>query len=73
MFFVYAKNKGTDLCVRYIDSIIPLLPLSEISICRCTVRFVSDLVGNPQDRFSYDSVHLIHCRLFQDTPHFIVS
>ena len=28
----------------------------------CTVRFVSDLVGNSEDRFSQDVVHIISCR-----------
>ena len=25
--------------------------------CDCTARFVSDLVGNPEDRFSHDEAH----------------
>ena len=32
--------------------------------CDCTAWFVSDLVGNPKDRFSSVAVHLI-CVLFQ--------
>ena len=43
------------LCFRYSDSTIPpqlrnfkLLAL----FCECTGQFVSDLVGNPEDRFS---------------------
>ena len=26
-------------------------------VCDCTARFVSDLVGNPEDRFSSDAAH----------------
>ena len=26
--------------------------------CGCTARFVSDLVGNPQDRFSHNEAHI---------------
>ena len=40
---------------RYIDCTIPLLPKSKISKLQpssLTVQFVSDLVGNPEDRFS---------------------
>ena len=49
------------LCFRYTDSTIPLLPKSEISLaifCDCTARFMSDLVGNPKDRFSQNEAHL---------------
>ena len=55
-------NHATDqrLCFHYIDSTIPLLPKSEIYkflaiFCHCTAWFVSDLVGNPKDRFSHDA------------------
>ena len=57
------ENKGSDrlhgtrkadqrLCFPYTNSKIPLLSKSEISsflaiFCRCTARFESDLVGNP--------------------------
>ena len=63
--FCIRENKDADqlrgsreadqrLCFRYKDSAIPLLPISEIPrlFCGCTARFVSDLVGNPEDRFS---------------------
>ena len=65
--FCICENKDADqlrgnreadqrLCFRYTDSTIPLLPKSEIFrplaiFCGCTARFVSDLVGNPEDRF----------------------
>ena len=44
-------------CFRYVDSTIPLLPKSEISsLCPFCVAvwswFMSDLVGNPENRFS---------------------
>ena len=69
------ENKGADqlrsdceagqcLSVRYIDSTIPLLPESEnfktlTSFCSCTAWIVSDLVGNPEDRFSHDGLKFI--------------
>ena len=46
------------LCFRDTDRTIPLRPISEISrfyiasFCACTDRFMSDLVGNHEDRFS---------------------
>ena len=57
--FAYAKNKDAfqlrsnhaadqHLCFHYMDSTIPLLPISEI------YRFVSDLAVNPKDRFFHD-------------------
>ena len=68
------ENKGADqlcgnrtadqrLCFRYTDSTIPYLskirdykPLA--IFCICTARFVSDLVGNPEDRFSHNEAHM---------------
>ena len=54
-------NRKADqrLCFRYIDSAIPLLPKYEIILCGCTAWFVSDLVGNPEDRFSRDEARII--------------
>ena len=59
------ENKDTDqlcgnleadqsLCFRYIDtcSTIPLCPKSVASFSNCVPWFVSDLVGNPEERFS---------------------
>ena len=67
------KNKGTEqlrrnlaadhrLCFCYKDSTVPLLPKSKISslliiFCGGTTRLMSDLVGNPEDRFSHDAAH----------------
>ena len=60
--FSICENKGADhrLCSHYIDGTILLLPKSEILtiICDCTVRFVSDLVGKPEDMFSRDEAHI---------------
>ena len=69
--FCICENKNADqlrgnreaeqrLCFRYSGSTIPLLPKSEIIYCGCTARFMSDLVGNPEDRFSYDAAQLIY-------------
>ena len=57
------ENKDADqrLCFRYTDSTIPLLPKYEISLaifCDCTARFVSDLIGNPEDWFSHNKAQL---------------
>ena len=59
-------NREADqrLCFRYTDSTIPLLSKPEISSLRlaifsgCTARFVSDLVENPEDRFSHNEAHI---------------
>ena len=54
-------NREADqcLCFRYTDTTIPLLYKSEISSCGSTARFVSDLVGNPEDQFSHHKAHFI--------------
>ena len=52
------------LCFTYIDSTISPLFKSKDDfkplaiVCDCTARFVSDLVGNPEDRFSHNEAHL---------------
>ena len=71
--FCICENKDADqlrgnreadqrLCFRYIESTIPLLfyirnfkPLA--IFCDCIARFVSDQVGNPEDRFSHNEAH----------------
>ena len=66
--FCICENKDTDqlrgnrkadqrLCFHYTDSTIPLLSRSEIS--SCAARFMSDLVGNPEDRFSHDKAQIL--------------
>ena len=68
--FCICENKDADqlrgnceadqcLCFRYTDSTIPLLPKLEnfkppAIFCGCTVRFMSGLVGNPEDQFSHN-------------------
>ena len=54
-------NREADqrLCFRCTDSTIPLLPKSEAIFCGCTARFVSDLVGNPEDRFSHNEARFV--------------
>ena len=67
--FCICENKDADqlrgnreadqrLCFRYTDSTIPLLPWHLAIFCDCTARFVSDLVGNPEDRFSHNEAHI---------------
>ena len=48
-------NREADqrLYFRYLDSTIPLLPKSEIPSRDCAARFMSGLVGSPEDRFSH--------------------
>ena len=80
--FCTCKNKDADqlrgnreadqrLCFRYTDSTIHLLSKYEISsllaiFCGCTARFVLDLGGNPEDRFSHNEAQSpsvpCHCR-----------
>ena len=78
--FCICENKDADqlrgnreadqrLCFRHTDSTIPLLPIYEISkplviFCGCTTRFVWDLVGNPEDRFSQNEALIIQERLY---------
>ena len=52
------------LCSRYMDSTIPLLldsknftPLA--IFCGFTAQFMSDLVGNPENRFSHNEAQII--------------
>ena len=67
--FTYAKTKAQiscavrnncaanqHLCFRYTYNTIPLLPKSSF-FCGCTFQFVSDLVGNAEDRFSSDAAY----------------
>ena len=66
--FRICENKDADqvhgnheadqcLCFRYTDSTIPLLSKVEISTSSRAARVVSDLVGNPEDRFSHNEAH----------------
>ena len=72
--FCICENKDADqlrgnreadqrLCFRYMDSTILLLPKSKISCLYSSSvavqpGFVSDLVGNPEDRFSHNEAHI---------------
>ena len=67
--FCICENKDADqlrgnrkadqrLCFRYTDSAIPLA-----IFCSCTAWFVSDLVGNLEDRFSQDEAHMVEATL----------
>ena len=70
--FCICENKdaaGQRLCFRYIDSTITLLHIiiqnfQPLAIfCGCTARFVSDLVGNPEDRFSHNEAQIIESKV----------
>ena len=59
------READQSLCFRYIDSTIPLLPKYKnfkllAILCGCTAQFVSDLVGNPKDRFSHNEAQITH-------------
>ena len=67
--FCICENKDADqlrgnrkadqrLCFRYIDSTIPLLSKSEISSLYSSSVAVSDLIANPEDRFSQNEAHM---------------
>ena len=65
-------NREADqhLCFRYMDSTIPLLSKSKnlktlAIFCGCTARFVSDLVGNPEDRFYHNEAQMACSALYQ--------
>ena len=47
--------------IRIVQSLFFLKPLA-ISY-DCKARFASDLVGNPEDRFSHNEAHVIHVPL----------
>ena len=56
--FYVCKNNGADqlpgnqrLCFRHMDIIISNFEVAFSHLCGRTDRFVSDLVGNPDDRF----------------------
>ena len=76
LLYAYAKTKTqiscmvtaqliTDQCLRfcYKDSTISQLPKPLTIFCGPTVGFVSDLVGNPADRFSLGTAHTIPLQL----------
>ena len=84
--FSICKNNGADqlrvnrtadkcLCFHYIDSITHLPPKTGsfkplATFCGCTARFVSDLVGNSEDRFCCDTTHIqdASCLTRSETP-----
>ena len=64
--FCICENKGADrsaalfsLHRSYNPSTFQIRKFKSLVIfCGCTAPIVSDLVGNPKDRFSHDVVHL---------------
>ena len=74
-------NREADqrLCFRYMDSTFPPLLIPKIFkilgfFCDRTGWFVSDLVGNPEDRFSHVAAHIVdYDRNFQEvTLNFVI-
>ena len=76
--FCICENKDADqlrgnreadqrLCFRHMDSAIPLLS-KLLAICGCTARFVCDLVGYPEDRFSHNEAHFMSLASFCSRP-----
>ena len=72
LYFSICENKNTDQLVTaklistfvlatQIDQSLYFLNLNFkplIIFCGCTARFVSDLVGNPEDQFSHDEAQI---------------
>ena len=56
----FRGNREADqrLCFRCTDSTIPLHFKPLANFCPCTAWFVSDLVENPEDRFSHNEAHI---------------
>ena len=52
--------RSADQRLRFcsIDSTTPLLPETLAICCACAAQFVSDLVGIPDERFSYDETKI---------------
>ena len=72
--FCMCENKGADqlrsncaadqrLYFRYMDSTIPYSLNTKFKLLNilngCTAWFVSDLIGNLEDRFSHNEAHLM--------------
>ena len=56
------READQRLCFRYTNSTIPLFPKHLAFRCGCTARFVSDLGGNPEARFSHEALlKFCHC------------
>ena len=51
--FSICENKDADQLRSNSENFKPLA-----IFCGCTARFVSDLVGNPENRFSHDEAHI---------------
>ena len=53
-------NRTTDqhLYFHYTDSTISLLMKPLAIFCGCTARFLSDMVGTPEDRFSHNEARM---------------
>ena len=67
-------NREADqrLCFRYTDSTIPLLPKYKIFkplavFCDRVARFVSDLVGNPEDQLSHNEAEMLDIETIDHT------
>ena len=72
--FCICKNKGADqlcsnctadqpLCFRYTVSMSSPTYTQNFKVlaflCDCTYQFMSDLIGNPEDRSSRDAAHIV--------------
>ena len=69
--FCICENKDADqlfsLHVWYNPSTTLIRNFKPLAIfCGCPARFVSDLVGNPEDRFSHNEAHLIRTHCYDD-------
>ena len=57
--FCICENKDADqrLCFQFTDSTVSLHSKPLAILCGHAVRFVLDLVGNPEDRLSHNEAH----------------
>ena len=62
------NSKAPDETPRYLQNDAMLIHVKirsfqpQAIICGCEARFVSDLVGNHDDRFSHDAAHIVEDR-----------
>ena len=57
LLFAYAETKA-KISGTFINSTISLLPKPLASFCGCIALFLSDLVGNPEDRLFHDKAKI---------------
>ena len=59
MLFAYVKTKAQISAFVFPIALLAKSGIPLAIFCGCTAQFVSDLVGNPEDRFCRDMAHNI--------------